>query len=53
MIICERRFCIYSHNKIFDILWKISKEISLGISQYFFPDDVSIKLFCTEITLQP
>lgn len=25
MIICERRFCIYSHNKIFDILWKISK----------------------------
>ena len=30
MIMCERRFCIYSHNKIFDILWKISKEIFAG-----------------------
>lgn len=52
MIICERRFCIYSQ-KFLTFYGKSLRKFSLGISQYFFPDDVSIKLFCTEITLQP
>ena len=40
MIICERRFCIYSHNKIFDILclrlYNITKKIGKNNGRKIF-----------------
>lgn len=41
MIISGCRFCVCSYNKIFDILWKISKENFIGN----FPIFLSIQCF--------